>query len=108
MHCHLHRGDWSFHLTNEKKKKKMMMMTVITIMMILMMIVITIIVIIIIFIIIIIIKSRANAEMIHNRYTYRISLKTSSLLNQPLRVFERIHANLQQNDCTSSFFLRIL
>ena len=20
MHCHLHRGDWSFHLTNEKKK----------------------------------------------------------------------------------------
>ena len=20
-HCHLHRGDWSFHLTNEKKKK---------------------------------------------------------------------------------------
>ena len=22
MHCHLHRGDWSFHLTNEKKKKK--------------------------------------------------------------------------------------
>ena len=21
MHCHLHRGDWSFHLTNEKKKK---------------------------------------------------------------------------------------
>ena len=19
MHCHLHRGDWSFHLTNEKK-----------------------------------------------------------------------------------------
>ena len=27
MHCHLHRGDWNFHLTNEKKKKiKMMMM----------------------------------------------------------------------------------
>ena len=22
MHCHLHRGDWSFHLTNEKKKQK--------------------------------------------------------------------------------------
>ena len=22
MHCHLHRGDWNFHLTNEKKKKK--------------------------------------------------------------------------------------
>ena len=22
MHCHLHRGDWSFHLTNEKKKKQ--------------------------------------------------------------------------------------
>ena len=22
MHCHLHRGDWSFHLTKEKKKKK--------------------------------------------------------------------------------------
>ena len=22
MHCHLHRGDWSFHLTNERKKKK--------------------------------------------------------------------------------------
>ena len=22
MHCHLHRGDWSFHLTNEKKQKK--------------------------------------------------------------------------------------
>ena len=22
MHCHLHRGDWSFHLTNEKKKRK--------------------------------------------------------------------------------------
>ena len=22
MHCHLHRGDWSFHLMNEKKKKK--------------------------------------------------------------------------------------
>ena len=22
MHCHLNRGDWSFHLTNEKKKKK--------------------------------------------------------------------------------------
>ena len=21
MHCHPHRGDWSFHLTNEKKKK---------------------------------------------------------------------------------------
>ena len=21
MHCHLHRGDWNFHLTNEKKKK---------------------------------------------------------------------------------------
>ena len=21
MHCHLHWGDWSFHLTNEKKKK---------------------------------------------------------------------------------------
>ena len=21
VHCHLHRGDWSFHLTNEKKKK---------------------------------------------------------------------------------------
>ena len=21
MHCQLHRGDWSFHLTNEKKKK---------------------------------------------------------------------------------------
>ena len=21
MHCHLHRGDWSFLLTNEKKKK---------------------------------------------------------------------------------------
>ena len=20
MHCHLHRGDWTFHLTNEKKK----------------------------------------------------------------------------------------
>ena len=20
MHCHLHRGDWNFHLTNEKKK----------------------------------------------------------------------------------------
>ena len=20
MHCHLHRGDWSFHLTDEKKK----------------------------------------------------------------------------------------
>ena len=20
MHCHLHRGDWSFHPTNEKKK----------------------------------------------------------------------------------------
>ena len=20
MHCHLHRGDWSFHLTNEKKR----------------------------------------------------------------------------------------
>ena len=20
MYCHLHRGDWSFHLTNEKKK----------------------------------------------------------------------------------------
>ena len=20
MHCHLHRGDWSFHLKNEKKK----------------------------------------------------------------------------------------
>ena len=20
MHCRLHRGDWSFHLTNEKKK----------------------------------------------------------------------------------------
>ena len=23
MQCHLHRGDWSFHLTNEKKKKKL-------------------------------------------------------------------------------------
>ena len=22
MHCHLHWGDWSFHLTNEKMKKK--------------------------------------------------------------------------------------
>ena len=22
MHCHLHRGDWSFHLMNEKKKKR--------------------------------------------------------------------------------------
>ena len=22
MHCHLHWGDWNFHLTNEKKKKK--------------------------------------------------------------------------------------
>ena len=22
MHCPLHRGDWSFHLTNEEKKKK--------------------------------------------------------------------------------------
>ena len=22
MHCHLHRGDWDFHLTNEKKKKR--------------------------------------------------------------------------------------
>ena len=22
MRCHLHRGDWSFHLTNEKKKNK--------------------------------------------------------------------------------------
>ena len=22
MHCHLHRGDWNFHLTNEKKTKK--------------------------------------------------------------------------------------
>ena len=22
MHCHLHRGNWSFHLTNTKKKKK--------------------------------------------------------------------------------------
>ena len=21
MYCHLHRGDWSFHLTNQKKKK---------------------------------------------------------------------------------------
>ena len=21
MYCHLHRGDWSFHLINEKKKK---------------------------------------------------------------------------------------
>ena len=23
MHCHLHRGDWSFHLTNDKKKSEM-------------------------------------------------------------------------------------
>ena len=23
MYCHLHRGDWSFHMTNEKKKKKL-------------------------------------------------------------------------------------
>ena len=23
MHCHLHRGDWSFHLTNEKKKSRL-------------------------------------------------------------------------------------
>ena len=22
MHCHLHRGDWSSHLTNEKKKEE--------------------------------------------------------------------------------------
>ena len=22
MHCHLHSGDWSFHLTTEKKRKK--------------------------------------------------------------------------------------
>ena len=22
MYCHLHRGDWSFHLTNKKKEKK--------------------------------------------------------------------------------------
>ena len=29
MHCHLHRGDWNFHLTNEKKIM-MMMTTVIT------------------------------------------------------------------------------
>ena len=23
MHCHLHRGDWSFHLTNAKTKKNL-------------------------------------------------------------------------------------
>ena len=22
IHCHLHRGDWSFHLTNEMKKER--------------------------------------------------------------------------------------
>ena len=21
MYCHLHQGDWNFHLTNEKKTK---------------------------------------------------------------------------------------
>ena len=27
MHCHLHRGDWSFHLTNEKKKNSFLSIT---------------------------------------------------------------------------------
>ena len=27
MHCHLHRGDWNFHLTNEKKKLYMKVLT---------------------------------------------------------------------------------
>ena len=38
MHCHLHRGDLSFHLTNEKKKK---LDTIIIIIMIMIIIIIT-------------------------------------------------------------------
>ena len=45
-------------------------------------------------------------KQIHIRHTYRTSLKLSSLHNQSSRTFALLHATLQQNDCTSSSFLR--
>ena len=45
-------------------------------------------------------------KQIHIRHTYRTSLKLSSLHNQSSPTFALLHATLQQNDCTSSSFLR--
>ena len=38
------------------------------------------------------------------RYTYRTSSQSSPLHNQPSRTFELLHATLEQNDCTHSWF----
>ena len=46
---------------------------------------------------------RANAQTIHMRCTYRISLQSSMLHNQPL--FRLLHATVEQNDCESFSFL---
>ena len=42
--------------------------------------------------------SKANAQTIHIRHTYRTCSQSSSLLNQPSRTFELPHTNLQHND----------
>ena len=50
------------------------------------------------------IPRKANAQTIHIRHTYRISLKSSPLHHQLSRTFGLLRATLQQNNCTRSSF----
>ena len=85
------------------------MMTVTTIMMIMIMIVVVVVMVMVMVLVtmttmVILITRRANAQTFYIRHIYRTSLQSLPLRNQPSRISEILHANLQQNDCVSPTF----